>query len=74
MPADRNRFASYCSLRINSYHIQSSNILQFEKFSEGDRDGLFANDVDAICLAPLAKFDSVCDTVRGEDEFAEEED
>ena len=42
--------------------------LQFEleKFSE------VANDVDAIALAPLAKFDSVCDTVQGEDEYAED--
>ena len=47
--------------------------LQFAKFSVGDRDGVFANDVDAIGLAPLAKFDSVCDTMQGEDEYAEDE-
>ena len=39
--------------------------MQLSKFSE------VANDVDAIGLAPLAKFDSVCDTVQGEDEYAE---
>ena len=39
--------------------------LQLEKFSK------VANEVDAIGLAPLAKFDSVCDTVQGEDEYAD---
>jgi len=47
--------------------------VEFAKFSVGDRDGVFANDVDAIGLAPLAKFDSVCDTMQGEDEYAEDE-
>ena len=40
--------------------------LQLEKFS-------VANEVEAIGLAPLAKFDSVCDTVQGEDKYAENE-
>ena len=46
---------------------------QFAKFSEVNCDGVFPNDMeDAIGLAPLAKFDSVADTVQDENEYAED--
>ena len=63
LPETPFRYLGYATRVCKGYIF-----LQFEleKFSE------VANDVDAIALAPLAKFDSVCDTVQGEDEYAED--
>ena len=55
-----------CSTGIVRTQINDERFFfQLEKFSK------VANEVDAIGLAPLAKFDSVCETVQGEDEYAD---